>query len=365
MHDYSPEELARYCGSPEQLARISSCELADGKEKGVRCLNFHTGSGLNFTVVPDRAMDIAFADYKGHNLCFLAPGTVAAPSFYEPSGWNWKRTFFGGLLTTCGLVNVGAADSYEGEEFGAHGRISSTPARHVSYDSMWAAGEYYLVARGEMNESSMPHYNISLRRSIQARAGRKSLRLHDTVTNHGFERFPHQILYHMNIGFPILDRTSYLVTASRTVTPRDQVSDEAKEHHRSSHEPTPGYAEKLYYHELIPCSDGRVWAAVINPDLGNGLGVYVKYPKQTLPVLWQWKMMGEGTYVMGIEPSNSYGIGIERQRALGTLKYIQPGEHIEYYLEIGVLDGRNEIAAFEEEIARVSPPRPEYASILI
>src|SRR5688572_25234249 len=101
--EYNSDELKRHCGTAQQIARITSCTLSDGKEKGVQCLDFHTGSGLNFMVIPDRGMDIAFADYNGRNLAWMAPSSIVNPQYYEPEGWGWIRGFFGGLLTTCGL----------------------------------------------------------------------------------------------------------------------------------------------------------------------------------------------------------------------------------------------------------------------
>lgn len=361
----SARELQEHCGSPNQLGRITPCELSDGKEKGVRCLNFHTGGGLSFSVLPDRAMDIGFAEYKGRSLAWMSPTSIVAPTYYEPEEWNWIRGFYGGLLTTCGLLNVGKPDSYKDEPVGAHGRISYTPASNVSHDTMWVGDDLYLLAKGEMRESRLGQYNYRMQRSIQCLAGDKSIRIHDRVTNEGYEKVPLQILYHINIGFPVLNRTSYLLAPSKGVTPRDEAANDDKEHYSSCIDPTRDFKEKVYYHDLVPCTDGRAWAALVNPDLDGGMGVYVKYDPKTLPLLVEWKMMGQGTYVMGLEPSNTYGIGMSRANSLGMLKAIEPGETIDYRVEIGVLDGADEIHAFEREVSVVSPQAPVFGSILI
>ncbi|PJF45808.1 MAG: DUF4432 domain-containing protein, partial [Candidatus Thermofonsia Clade 3 bacterium] len=157
--EYSREQLLQHCGSTRQLARILSCELNDGRERGVRALVFQTASGFSFTVVPDRGMDIAYADYLGRSLCWVSPTGIVAPAFYEPEGWGWIRGFFGGLLTTCGLLNVGAPDVVNNEAQGAHGRISYLPATNVSYDTVWAGDDLFLLARGEMREVRQNIYN--------------------------------------------------------------------------------------------------------------------------------------------------------------------------------------------------------------
>jgi hypothetical protein len=66
-----------------------------------------TGAGLCFTVLPGRCLDIAWADYKSIGLTHITKAGVVAPQYYEKDKLGWLRTFFAGLLTTCGLFNVG------------------------------------------------------------------------------------------------------------------------------------------------------------------------------------------------------------------------------------------------------------------
>ena len=58
------------------------------------------------------------------------------------------------------------------------------------------------------------------------------------------------------------------------------------------------------------------------------------------------------TYVTGVEPGNCSVLGRAWNRKNGTLQHIQPGEVREFELEIGVLDGAKEIAAFERRVAK-------------
>jgi hypothetical protein len=98
--DLSAQELRHYCGSGEQLARIASGIHDDGMEKGMRFLDFRTGTGLNFTVSPDLGLDITHAEFRGRNLAYLAQnhlvraGTAAATTVDLTSG------AIGGFLTT-------------------------------------------------------------------------------------------------------------------------------------------------------------------------------------------------------------------------------------------------------------------------
>ena len=66
-----------------------------------------------------------------------------------------------------------------------------------------------------------------------------------------------------------------------------------------------------------------------------------------MPLVNQWQHFHRGTYVTGVEPGNASMLGRAWNRKHGTLQYIQPGEVREFHLEIGVLDGVEEIGAFE------------------
>jgi len=359
--NYSPEDIRRHCGSMRQIAHIMSFDLRDGRERGVHCLHFRTGSGLNFTVVPSRCMDIAFCDYKGLNLVWQSPTTIAAPEFYEPGDTGWLRGFFGGLLTTCGLVNVGPPDEWQGERYGIHGRIGHTPASHISHDAFWAGDDYYLLARGEMREGRPFGPNLVLRRRIQAQAGQRHFSIHDTVVNEGHQPTPLQILYHVNAGFPLVSAESRLLAPTKALTPRDDDAAEGLAEHCLCQPPERGFREQVFYHDLALCTDNRAWAALVNPKLGtDGIGLYIKYRTENLPHMTQWKMMGEGMYVVGLEPSNSCGIGFERGREINRLRMIEPGEEVDFHLDIGVLDGSREIEEFEQAIHLASPGKPRY-----
>ena len=61
----SRRALAERNGSLSQFAGVQLSTLGDGVERGVRRLEFRTGTGLRFTVLIDRAMDIAECEHAG------------------------------------------------------------------------------------------------------------------------------------------------------------------------------------------------------------------------------------------------------------------------------------------------------------
>src|SRR5205085_7019065 len=119
------------------IASVRRAVLQEGRAEGVQVVDFKTGSGFEFTVVPGRALDIFSASYKGIPLSWLgSPGIVGA-SYFEPEGMGWLRGYSGGLLTTGGLTYMGSPSVDQGEELGIHGRISYVPAANVWADGAW------------------------------------------------------------------------------------------------------------------------------------------------------------------------------------------------------------------------------------
>ena len=385
--EYSRYELLRRVGNISQVAGIKRAVLTEGRQQGVEALFFRTGSGFGFTVLPSRGMDICSADYQGRSLCWHSAVGEVAPCYFEPEALGWLRSFFGGLLTTCGLTYVGdpavdpdlaspvwrqaidKARAGESEDavalirrallldqfssIGIHGRISNSPAERVCVDCRWHGDDYTLSAQGTVREVNSFGENLMLNRTVSTRLGESRLTVHDVVTNEGCETTPHMILYHINVGFPVLDDGSTLVCPSVEAGPRDEEARRGKEDCLRFGLPTAGFVEQVFYHDMAEGPDGATCAALVNRSIEPALAVYVRYNVNQLPRFIEWKMMGEGAYVVGMEPANCLVDGRDKERAAGTLQFLQPGETREYDLEIGVLVG-DQIDGFEIEASRLA-----------
>ena len=330
-------ELLRRIGRLEQVAGIEPFVFDDGPARGVRAFRFRTGSGLSFDVVPDRGMDLSVAEHGGTPLAWLSPNGVVAPSFYEPTGEGWLRSFPGGLLVTCGLRNVGPPGEREGEELGLHGRASNTPASRVSYDASWDDEGCVLEARGHIREARVFGPNLVLRRRISARVGESRVRIEDEVENEGVVPEPLMVLYHINLGWPLLDETTRLVGPGKTgdpPEPRDEVARDGLGAWDRFAAPTPGFRERVFYHSPVAGGDGLAEARVENPPLG--LSFSVRFRPEQLPEFVQWTMTGEGIYVLGLEPATCRVGGRAAEEAAGRVIRLEPGETRLHRLEIEV-----------------------------
>lgn len=344
------EEILRLVGSMAQLGGIRKVVLADGPEKGVEAFRFSTGSGFSFDVLADRGLDISHAEHSGRALAWQSSTGDVAPAFSEHRELKWLRSFFGGLVATCGLTTAGAPSIDQDEELGLHGRFSGTPASRVSFGAEWHNDDYEMWVCGEIRETRVFGENLVLRRRIRARLGENRLFIKDSVTNEAFEPSPFMLLYHINAGFPVVDADSELISPTKLATPRDKDAEVEKEKYARFLPPTPHFRERVYYHDVAPLEDGSVYAAIVNRSLDDGFGLYVKYNKNELPNLIEWKMNGERTYVVGIEPANCLVEGRARERERGTLQYLQPGERRDFHLELGALTSKKEIAAVEDKV---------------
>jgi hypothetical protein len=337
QHEWSQQELVRYTGTINQIAGIQPLEASDGLERGSRIIQVWTGSGLTFNVLPDRAMDIAACQYKGISLAWRSARGDAHPAFYEPSGVGWLRTFQGGMLVTCGLDTFGAPVREGTEELGQHGRVSNLPAREVGYHTGWTDDTYWMEVTGEVRQTKVFGENITLRRRIFTSIGSKKIHLEDTVTNEGFSPQPHMILYHINTGFPLLSEKTHLKFEVVKTLPEDEASTQGLADWRVFQPPTPGFQEQNFIHTPVVDPDGWAHAEVENPNLN--LGLRLSFDARTLPYLNEWKMMGEGLYVLAIEPMNCNPLpGREAMRVQKTLPYLQPGESRSYSLELEVVE---------------------------
>lgn len=339
-------ETLKYVGDISQLFGVKDYRLIGGKAEGVRAIDVKNGSGLEMTILPDRGLDISHLTYKGINLSYISKTGIVAPQYYDDSGLKFLRSFFGGFLTTCGLVQAGAACVDQCQEFGLHGRISNTPAEEVYAGTEFVQDTAIMRVRGKVREAAVFGENLVLNREIIVPYGENKFIINDTVENMGFRDEPLMILYHCNLGYPLLTSKSYFIAWSKSVHPRDEEAAKGINEYNKFQLPTPNYKEQVFYHQMKCDSEGKTFAALINPI--QQVGIVIWFNKNQLWNLCQWKMMGEGEYVLGIEPGNCHVGGRNRAREDGTLEFIKPGEIRKFQLDIEILEEQEEIKKLEE-----------------
>ena len=343
---FSRRRVLQSVGDLSQLADIREGILTAGRADGMRVLDVKTGSGLNFSVFPSRAMDIGWAEYKGRPLAHISKSGIVKPEFYEKDSRSFLRSFSCGLLTSCGLTQMGTPCEVDGEQLGLHGRLSNIPAFDVFADKRWEGDEYVMELGGKVRESRIFGENLQLSRVLKTSLGSRTISITDTVTNFGFQESPLMLLYHINMGYPLISANSEMrMSIPSTITPRDDAAAAGLDHLWQLQNPTPSFAKQVFFHELeSSCATCKV--AVFNKALSYG--ILISFPTVDFPHLCHWKMMGEGDYVLGIEPCTAPPIGRKRAMDRGILPVLGAQETREFHLQISLLDDHSEFdQAFE------------------
>ncbi|MEO0565239.1 MAG: DUF4432 family protein, partial [Chloroflexota bacterium] len=116
--------------------------------------------------------------------------------------------------------------------------------------------DYRLEISGIVRQARLFGENLVLRRRISTALGSNTVTLNDSVTNEGFRVQPHMMLYHCNLGFPLLSAEAKLIIDTSEIIPRDTTAEEGLEQWSRFGSPTPGYAEQVFRHTVIPTDDG-------------------------------------------------------------------------------------------------------------
>lgn len=328
--------LLKKLGNIKQIAGINESVLIGGRCGGLRVAEFYNASGLRFTLLPDRCLDIYELSYKGVNLSFQTKNGPGGAAFASPFPQEFPDQWPGGMLSTCGLDNVGAGYD-NGAIYPMHGRIMNLPAEQYGTKAYWQGDDYYLEAHGEIHQARLCGRHLSLKRNVETSLNARALRLNDTITNYEPDEEPVMLLYHFNFGYPLLDECSKVYTSQAGVTPRNELSTDAK----NMMPPVDGRGEELYFYKA---DTKRAWGALINPELQ--LGAYIAFDTENLPFFIEWKNMRSHDYVLAIEPCNCTTFGRQTSMDNGSIAKIAGYSSLDYSLELGVLDGEDEINAF-------------------
>jgi uncharacterized protein DUF4432 len=330
------EEYARSgrIANLDQLARATLSTVLDGPARGCRALDLRVTGGIDVRILPDRGFDVGPAWFGGLPLAWVSAVGESAP-LSSPTGMVWRAAFGGGLVTTCGLRNVGSPS----EGHGLHGRFSHLGASDVRVVREVKGGDVLLIARATIDEVDAPETHLRVERTIRTRTARGLVELTDVTTNLGGSPEPAPILYHVNLGAPSFDEGARLEIDSGEVLPRDADAERGLSTWMAPGPPEEGAPEMVFEHAVNPDDVGWGRAALINPSIG--LELVLRWRQAELPRFHQWLHLGRSMYVLGLEPANCSVLGRAADRAKGTLPVLEPGERrtTEIQIAAGPLSG--------------------------
>ena len=215
-----------------------------------------------------------------------------------------------GLVTTCGLSNVGRAS----EGHGLHGTYTARQATDIHVERSTSDVTVTRHRRGSTLHAAPANPYDVRPRGPRCRRPRPNGSAWTAAA---------PLLYHVNIGAPLWDGDAFLETDAREVVPRDD--DAAAELDTWDVPPTPAAgAPNVSSSTLAP--PGR---RLTSPRFGIEVTV-----RSSLPRLWQWVHPATGTNALAIEPANCSVLGRAHDIGAGQMPFLDPGEHRSTWLAI-------------------------------
>jgi hypothetical protein len=261
-------------------------------------IDVHVAGGIDVRLLPARGLDLGAASFGGRPLAWLSPlGETARVH------GDWNRSWAGGLLTTCGLDNVGLPS----EGLPQHGTYTYLRARDVT----WSRDAGRVEVRATIDDARVMGRHLRVERTVTTAVGEGLLELRDRTTNLGAAPEPAPVLYHCNLGWPLWGDGSRLEVDADEVVPRDADAAAGLATWDRPPEPDPRAPEQVFEH--VGATRARV--------VGGGLELELEFD---LPRLWQW--LHPALHVLGLEPANCSVLGRAHDRAEGRLPVLAPGE---------------------------------------
>ena len=290
-----------------QLASLTRYTITDGIGKGLDVLDCNNGK-IRFLLNVSKACDIMQLYHEGQNMSFVSKNGFSKREI------PFLNRFEGGMLYTCGLDSVGGREGYE-----LHGTLHNIPAEIIREE----CDENGIVVEAIIRDTALFGKNLVLKRKIFTEIGGDSITLEDTLCNIGYKEEEYCLLYHINVGYPMLDNGAKVIADVESYTPRTAW---AKQNETTMYEMSgavPNQEETCYFLKL-----SKPEISLINEKIGKKFTI--SYSGDTLPHFVEWKSMASGDYALGLEPCTT-----ELDDCF-AYKTIEVGEKIKFFVNISI-----------------------------
>ena len=263
----------------QQVASIRRYTLTEGREKGLDVLDCDNGK-IRFLLNVSKACDIMQLYHEGQNMSFVSKNGFTKREI------SFLKRFEGGMLYTCGLDSVGGRDGYE-----LHGTFHNIPAEIIRAE----CNENGIIVEAIIRDTALFGKNLVLKRKIFTEISGDSITLEDTLINEGYKAEEYCLLYHINVGYPMLDDGVKVIADVESYTPRTAWAKQNEATMYAMNEAVPNQEEACYFLKL-----SKPEIALVNEKIGKEFTV--SYSGDTLPCFVEWKSMASGDYALGLEP---------------------------------------------------------------
>lgn len=337
------------------LWQVELRTLRGGLSDGVDVVEIDNGR-IRLFVLPTRGMSIWKVRLGEFDLGWRSPvrGPVH-PKFvplFDPSGLGWLEGF-DELLVRCGLESNGAPEFNEQGQlaYPLHGRIGNRPAHFVDLTVDDSAET--ITLRGIVEESRFHFQKLRLETTITLSFNSTAIHINDQVVNFGGTPAEMQMLYHINIGEPLLLPGSKFVAPVKSIVNRDQPESDNHGEWQIYGPPIAGQPEDCFYLNLNNDTEQRTEVLLQNED--GSAGVALEYDANSLPCFSLWKNLvaSEDGYVTGLEPGTNYPNTRSEEKSNDRVVNLAPGETWSTDLSMNVLLTPDAVKTAEDRVAKI------------
>ena len=265
--------------NPAQIASLRQYTYTSGREAGISVIDCDNGK-LRFLLNVTKALDVMQLFSDGRNVSFLSKNAFTAREI------PFLSRFEGGMLYTCGLDSVGGREGFE-----LHGSLHNNAAEVVRAE----CNEDGIVVEAIVRDTSLFGQNLTLKRRVTSAIGSDTVSVEDTLVNNGTKDEDYCLLYHVNVGYPMLDEGAEVVAEILRAEPRTEWSRQTAADMLNISASVDNQEESCYFLTL-----GSPEASLVNKKLGKKFTV--RYSADTLPHFVEWRSMASGDYALGLEP---------------------------------------------------------------
>lgn len=333
--------------------------LHGGKQEGSQLLSIRTDD-MEIILIPTRGLGFHSVTAGDAQLGWESPVTeVVHPSFMDlgsRGGLGWLDGF-NEWLCRCGLEwsghpgedrfvnNVGDEATMD---VTLHGKIANIPVSKLSV----TIDDGVIMVEAETHERMFHGPKLVLHSRVHIPKRGTAFRIEDIVENRSSRPQEFQLLYHCNVGRPVLGDGAKVVIDAASIEPFNERASEGLASYDTYGPPTPGFVEQVYC--IVPKPDPQGTARVLLHDAQGATGVALSYRLDELPCFTLWKNTGavEDGYVTGIEPGTSFPRTRRLEREAGRVPVLQPGQARSFGITVDVVATKDAVAAMA---ARIRP----------
>lgn len=291
-----------------QVASLRRYTISDGEGKDLDVIDCDNGN-LRFLINAGKACDVMQVYHKGQNLSFISKNGFTKrelPFIYR---------FEGGMLYTAGLDSLGAREGFE-----LHGSFHNTPAIITTAK----CDKNGIVIEATIKNTALFGKNLVVKRKIFSEINSAEFSVDDTLINEGYDDENYCLLYHINLGYPLLDDGGRIFAGVKKIEPRTQWAAKNIDKAFEISDAEPKTEETCYFLTLNK-------PEITYENVRSGKKLTVSYSGDTLPHFVEWKSMAAGDYALGLEPTTSELDDRFRYKS------IKSGEQIKFNIIIKVL----------------------------